>query len=234
MSEDFDTQAFEYVSGTLRGAEREEFEQILAENSQARELVAFWEQRLMEFNEQTKEIPPNHSVWPAIEQKLWPSPAEEKAPSWWSGWRYWGIPSAIGAAILVIVLLVTPTSPVFSPAYVAVLTDESGAATLTALTADTGDTLILQWERDYKMVPDEDLQIWAKSKRDGEIRPLVVLEQASDSRIEIDEAQWRLVKDAESLLLTIEEDGGSPIDEPSDRILAKGVCVRLKTDSEKS
>jgi len=45
---------------------------------------------------------------------------------------------------------------------------------------------------------------------------------------QLTEAQWRLIKDSDSLIVTIEEQGGSPIGEPSDIIVSRGLCVRLQ------
>ena len=65
------------------------------------------------------------------------------------------------------------------------------------------------------------------SKRDGQIRPLGVFAQTAVEQQALSVPNWRLIKDAESLLLTEEDIGGSPIDEPSDIVIAKGVCVLL-------
>ena len=76
---------------------------------------------------------------------------------------------------------------------------------------------------------DQDYQLWAVSRSDGETRSIAVIASKDMTLLELSEAQWRLIKDSESLMLTIEEEGGSAIDEPSDELVARGLCVRLKS-----
>jgi anti-sigma-K factor RskA len=110
--------------------------------------------------------------------------------------------------------------------YVAVLTNDSGAPQLTVLTATGGAQLWLKWEA-IEIADEKNLQLWAVSKRDGQIRPLGVFAQTDIQQLPLTVPQWRLIKDSSHLILTEEDVGGSPLDEPSDVILAKGVCVLL-------
>ena len=110
--------------------------------------------------------------------------------------------------------------------YVAVLTDTDGAPQLTVLTSAGGDQLWLKWD-EVVMAEDKNLQLWAISKRDGQIRPLGVFAQTDIRQVPLDVARLRLIKDAAQLLLTEEDIGGSPLDEPSEVIIAKGACVLL-------
>jgi len=86
--------------------------------------------------------------------------------------------------------------------------------------------LWLRWE-DELVKDASSVQLWAQSRRDGQIRPLHVFDQNNINQVALDETALRLVQDSEFLILTLEEEGGSSIDEPSDIVLAKGVCVRL-------
>ena len=110
--------------------------------------------------------------------------------------------------------------------YVAVLTDKNNKPMLTALTSSENNRLWLQWQNDI-VEPDTSIQLWARSRRDGEIRPLLVFDNQTANEIELNQAVLRLIKDSSDLLLTREELGGSAIDEPSDLIIAQGACVRL-------
>jgi anti-sigma-K factor RskA len=116
--------------------------------------------------------------------------------------------------------------------YVAVLTARDGEAKLTALTASDGQTLWLQWQ-DVAVESDTSIQLWALSKRDGQIRSIAVFDSTSAKSLMLDQANLRLIKDAEKLILTSEELGGSAMDEPSENVIASGVCVRLTLSDEK-
>jgi anti-sigma-K factor RskA len=109
---------------------------------------------------------------------------------------------------------------------VAVLLDDSDVPILTALTASDGNTLWLKWEK-WQTPKDHSLQLWAKSRRDGQIRPLLVFGNRELKEVKLDEATLRLIKDSSHLIITQEEVGGSSLDEPSDMIIAKGICIRL-------
>ena len=110
--------------------------------------------------------------------------------------------------------------------YVAVLTGADGDSALTTLGEAESRTLRLQWDAAQR-ADDESLQLWAVSRRDGETRSLAVFDEEIDE-IVLDEAHWRLIVDAHSLVLTREESGGSPIDEPSSEVIGRGICVRLR------
>jgi anti-sigma-K factor RskA len=56
---------------------------------------------------------------------------------------------------------------------------------------------------------------------------LGVFAQADIRQLPLTVPQWRLIKDSSHLLLTEEDIGGSPLDEPSEMVVAKGVCVLL-------
>ena len=111
--------------------------------------------------------------------------------------------------------------------YLAVLLDQAEQPVLTAITASTGNTLWLKWEN-WQAPEEGSLQLWAKSRRDGQVRPLLVFEQHKLTEVKLDEATLRLIKDSSHLMMTAEEQGGSAIDEPSELVLATGVCIRLK------
>ena len=104
---------------------------------------------------------------------------------------------------------------------------------LTALTASENSKLWLKWEN-WQAPQDHSLQLWAKSRRDGQIRPLLVFASNELKEVELDEATLRLIKDSSHLIITQEEVGGSAIDEPSDAVIATGVCIRLNETAGKA
>lgn len=117
--------------------------------------------------------------------------------------------------------------------YLAVLLDDAEQPVLTAVTASQGNTLWLKWE-DWSTRPNTSLQLWAKSRRDGQIRPLLVFGQQELNEVSLDQASLRLIQDSSHLIITEEEIGGSAIDEPSEKVIAQGVCIRLKETKGKA
>lgn len=219
-----DQTIFEYVVGTLPREERAAFEQALAQDPELQRQVRFWEEHLMVLNESLGEVPPKPDTWTRIERRIQPHSLVRKGLAPW----YWL--SAMAATLLIGLTVVFATILRESEPnmdYVAVLTGQQGEAMLTALTSGEDKVLWLQWEP-IEVTADASLQLWARSKRDGQVRSLAVFDTTGTDRMALSEASWRLINDAQELLLTREEKGGSPLGEPSEVLIAKGVCVRLR------
>lgn len=221
-----DARAFEYALGTLRGAERAAFERALDRTPKLVREVHFWEEQLMALQPSGPDRPPAPGTWERIEQRVSESPPRRRrfAFNW-----HWGAIAALLLMLALPLLFWQPDGPPAAPNsdYVAVLADPEGQPRLTAMTLAKGETLWLQWEA----YPDTEgsVQLWAVSRRDGQARSLAVFDDPDRRTLALDQAARRLIVDAEYLLLTEEEPGGSPLDEPSDRTLARGACVRLTT-----
>ncbi len=229
--------AFEYVAGTLPASERAEFERRLLDDAELREQVAFWEEQLQPLHANEEELPPKDDLWNRISAQINPAPPptpETGGGFSWAALLQWGAPT-LAAIVLAVVLIgyypKTVDTTAAIPDYVAVLTDESGNALLTALTTGDGNSMYLKWEEQLTIPSEKSVQLWAVSKRDGQTRPLAVFSNTQVRQLVLDEAEWRLVTDSSFLLLTEEEEGGSPLDEPSEDLLAKGVCVRFSKDA---
>ncbi len=220
--------AFDYVTGVLRGAERKEFERRLSSDPLLQADVSFWEEQLMSLSDEQQGVEPDPATWREIEARLSQQPGTR--PAWIQrfGWLWPGISACATLMLAVCLWLLVARDPLHQPNadYVAVLTDGAGAPQLTVLTATGGTQLWLKWEA-IEIADEKNLQLWAVSKRDGQIRPLGVFAQTDIQQLPLTVPQWRLIKDASHLLLTEEDVGGSPLDEPSDIVLAKGVCVLL-------
>jgi anti-sigma-K factor RskA len=223
------TLAFDYVTGVLRGAERDQFAQRLRKDIALQSEVSFWEEQLMNLGEQEEGVKPDPEVWYGIAariQRTHEKSVPQKTSPWF--WLWPGISAFATLLLMICISLLIARDPLQQPNadYVAVLTDNSGKPQLTVLTATGGEQLWLKWEN-VEIPADKNLQLWAISKRDGQIRPLGVFAETDIKQLSLSVPQWRLIKDASHLILTEEDVGGSPLDEPSELILAKGVCVLL-------
>jgi anti-sigma-K factor RskA len=218
--------AFDYVTGVLRRGERSQFEQRLRSDTALQAEVSFWEEQLMSLSDKEQAIAPEADVWRSIESRLQQQTRPAQAPRF--GWLWPGVSAFASLLLAVCVWLLLAGDPLQQPNadYVAVLTDKSGAPQLTVLTATGGAQLWMKWEA-IEIPADKNLQLWAVSKTDGQIRPLGVFAQTNVQQLPLTVPQWRLIKDSSHLILTEEDVGGSPLDEPSEVVLAKGVCVLL-------
>jgi len=232
-----DQLAFDYVAGVMRGDERKVFAERLLRDTQLQVRVNFWEEELIAISDTAVKRPTNPSTWKAIEARIngaatatgLPQAQDNSSRHKW--WQSWWLPAA-SVAFGVVALAVMLFSPLQhaaapNPNYVAVLTDTQGTPVLTALSSLTAHHLSLKWEA-LKVSPDKNLQLWAVSRNDGQIRSLAVFTQAGQREMALNDTHVHLIRDAAYLWLTEEEAGGSPLDEPSEKILAKGACVFLE------
>ena len=217
-------QVFEYVVGVMRGSERQRFAQRLVNEPELQAQVRYWEEHLMALSNKDDTLQPADDTWEKIHARINRSDKPVAA----LGWRWlWQSVSALSVALLMLLLWLPNERPLVpNPDYVAVLTDERDVHNLTVLTAAEGKQLWLKWGA-VQIPEDKNVQLWAISKRDGQIRPLNVFSATDTTELTLSIAQLRLIKDASHLLLTEEDVGGSPLDEPSDIVLAKGICVLL-------
>lgn len=113
--------------------------------------------------------------------------------------------------------------------YVAVLTQPQGQAHLVASTYGESQKLVVNIINAPDITKQQSLELWVVSKTDHQARSLGLL-PTDKSLLEqqLTNAQWRLIKDSESLIVTVEEAGGSAIGEPSEMIVSRGLCVRLE------
>jgi anti-sigma-K factor RskA len=229
--------ALEYVLGTLRGEERDEFAKQLACDDSLMQAVRYWENSLMPEPQSVPELAPKTATFQNIQAAINQGrsvPNEQtknKPKSLWERLLPWKVMTSAAFAMLLMVSVVLVNHTFHQGAspntdYVAVLVDDSDAPVLTALAASDGSTLWLKWEN-WQASEDHSLQLWAKSRRDGQIRPLLVFGNSELKEVKLDEASLRLIQDSSHLIITREEVGGSPLDEPSDMVIAKGVCIRL-------
>jgi anti-sigma-K factor RskA len=227
--------AFEYVIGTLRDKEREQFLKLLPKDDYLQAQVQFWEEQLIQLSDNSSARPPKSDTWVAIEQRI-TKPSASSTVSFfnWQKWMLWVTPNLITAMLVSLFFLYMPNKNAVVPAadYIAVLTNEQGEPLLSALTAATKNVMWLKWGK-LKINADKNVQLWAVSKRDGQIRPIGVFAKTEHGEITLSKSSLHLVKEAESLILTEEDVGGSAIDEPSSVILAKGVCVLVADEQNK-
>jgi len=240
---DKNSKAFEFVLGTLPYSEREGFKASINNCEEMKADLRFWEEQLIDMNALNETLEPKVDTWKKIITEVDPnaitstdSVSLQKENSFWQRWFPWGLSAALSVA-LVLALSIgqfqSGTGVNIPVDYVAVLTDSAGHAKLTAVTKGDTQAMWLQWEA-FDLPADKDLQIWAISKSDQETRSIAVIDDLNTRNVTLSDAHWRLITDAESLIITVEETGGSELDEPSEFILAKGVCVRLNRKEKAS
>ncbi|NQZ86166.1 MAG: anti-sigma factor [Colwellia sp.] len=250
--------ASQFVLGTLTPLVWQRVVSLCKDNEALENRINFWQEKLVSIDQKTVEVPPHDNSWAIIAQalkidteakhetiKVSQLPNEKqslfsKVTDWWSDNIFsssnFSVPAYRLSAAFSVVVLVLATLIVnpFAHApeqlsYVAVLTDQQGSAHLVASTYGDSQKLVVHVINIPDIDTEQSLELWVVSKTDAQARSLGVIPQGK-SLIEqqLTQAQWRLIKDSESLIVTMEEAGGSPIGEPSEVIISRGLCVRLQ------
>ncbi|NQZ22636.1 MAG: anti-sigma factor [Colwellia sp.] len=245
--------ASQYVLGTLTRHVHQCVEKQAVYNEALAQRIEYWQTRFVPLDQQTKELPPSEQVWQnianaieitekskAVATKIEPDSSNEAGlihffssslKSWLTipATRYVSVFSFAILAVLVL-LISKPFEQNNDPlSYVAVLTEPDGKAHLVATTYGESKKLIVNVVGTPMIGDHQSLELWVVSKSDSEARSLGVISTGKKLiEQQLTNAQWRLIKDSESLIVTIEEVGGSAIGEPSSLIVSRGLCVRLQ------
>jgi len=238
--------ASQFVLGSLSYRVQKRVLSLCKNNTLLEQRIDFWQEKLVVLDLNTSELQPEESTWAAIadavnipNKKAQPEKIDNSFYSLLSTW--FSIPIyrlATGFSVVCLMLIsmifVNPlSSKVDQLSYVAVLTAQDGNAHLVATTYGESKKLVVNIVNAPKIAKGESLELWVISKTDAQARSLGVIPQNKDLiEQQLTQAQWRLIKDSESLIVTIEEAGGSPIGEPSEFIVSQGLCVRLKEWNE--
>lgn len=239
--------ASQYVLGLLSNRVRQRVDKIIHHNPYGllRLAISHWEEKMFPLNENTPELPPKATTWNNIKASI--DRQEASQPESLLNTRNpvnmlldllrqsWLTASLFSFLVIAGVMwnMQTSVKPQSAPlSYVAVLSSNQQPTLVAStygisreLTVDILDLSPLEKQQDY--------ELWVVSKTDNIARSLGILDatQSSQKRT-LSEAEWRLIKDSDSLLLTIEERGGSPFGEPSKDIISKGLCIRLPSGNE--
>lgn len=207
--------------------------------------ISFWEQKLSPLNDHTPNLAPLPQTWKAIETSLnhgqaasqHPRQARGKATneSWWSAFTFGKWSAAFSLIICVVIgfVLLKPTdvtneTGLGNLSYLAVLEDDNQSPQVVATTYGQSKQLVLDILSLPQIDSQETFELWVTSKTDNQTRSLgeIPKGQISFDRL-LSDAEWRLIVDSAYLVISIEDEGGSAIGEPSDSIISRGLCIRL-------
>ena len=231
--------ASSYVMGTLSTRTRNRVDTLKNsfECRHINERIQFWENRLSPLDEKTPEMAPKPETWQVIQSQLNMTTSAKSSRSLSSSnvssWSWLFAPRWATAFSLVLVAVIglsvmQKPDTMGTLSYVAVLADENQTPQVVAATYGDTQTLML----DILALPDveegEGFELWVTSKTDKQTRSLgeIPIGTSSFNR-QLSDAEWRLIKDSDSLLISVEEIGGSAIGEPSGEIVSSGLCIRL-------
>lgn len=228
--------ASQYVLGTLGKLVKRRVEGLRNSIEALDQRIYYWENHMSPLLDSTPELAPKPETWDAIQNRIAPAKSREtqKAPFWESlllGWKQVSLALSVMFVALLGYVNFSQVSPELS--YIAVLNDEQQNPTLVAATYGESRKLVLDYVNLPNLDEEQSLELWVTSKTDKQARSLGVLPVSGDNfERELTVAEWRLIKDSDELLLTLEEAGGSPFGEPSEELVSRGFCIQLSAWNE--
>ncbi len=220
--------ADEYVLGLLEGPERAYVEAEIERNVALRQAVDEVRERFLPLDTGLAPVDVSPSLWDAVSSRLpdWSKPSLQVAANpvsaannnRASGWRAAAISAMAASVILAIGLTWSMTRPL-DPIVIAVLMNEAGE--VQAVVEDYGnDTANVRLLTDFVVPAHKTMQVWTLPTAEMGPMSLGVLDQARSARLQ----GWSLPtpEDAQLYEITLEDEGGSPIQRPTGPILAKG------------
>ncbi len=121
-----DILAAEYILGTLKGAARRRFEQLLKQRTDWAQTFSWWESQLHLLADTAPAVKPSNQVWKNIETRLF---NKKTAPSntWWKSLAF--LSTALAASFATLLVLQVPETVVEpTPTAIALLTTEKSEA----------------------------------------------------------------------------------------------------------
>ena len=221
--------AQQYVLGTQPIRVRKRIARLRLQYNELDQRIDYWENTFAPLNDKVPEIAPKKATFKAIEQQLQLNPKSKKKFSNWFGIGFYQATTAFSLLFLALtLLLIQPKNNTDPLSYLAVMDGKNEQPQLVAATYGKSRTLSIEL-LDTPTVPNEmSLELWVTSKTDKQIRSLGVIPTTNNVfNRPLSEPEWRLIKDSENLLLTLEEKGGSPIGEPMGIEISKGPCIRM-------
>ena len=229
-----DTLAASFVAGTLRGAARRRFENLLVSHPALRAAVTDWQARLMPLTAVVGPVAPPPQVWATIERRLWPaaaaaatSAATTAAAPWWHGLGFWRAASGLAtvAAVGLSVLLLNPAAQA-PPVVVVLQGTEAGGPALTSFVASVsadGRALVARPIQPVALAADRVLELWAVPPQ-GAPRSLGLVSAAGVTVIRREKLPLALLdgRNTAALAVSVEPPGGSPTGTPTGPVVFAG------------
>lgn len=222
--------AGEYVLGTLRGAARRRFEDLMRRDPGLREQVEFWEGRFNLLAEAVSPVTPPERVWTGIEERI--GDTGRGRGGIWNAVGFWrGLAlAASGLAVALMVYVGLRPAPEAPPAGVAVLADEARQAAWTV-------TLVVD-DRQVKRLkvtalpavapkPDRSYELWLLPEGGTAPVSLGLLPEAGSAVLAVPGKAAPALSRASALAVSLEPRGGSPTGAPTGPVLYQGRLLAL-------
>lgn len=224
-----DLLAAEYVLGTLRDSQRDEFEARMQNDEQLAQSVEQWQQQLMPLSETVGEIQPHQRVWQRFEDQIDPS-RDEKQESWWQRLWLWQATAFASIALLVAILVqpkLLPNAPdpaaiqqANLPVYHMVMRDQQQQP-LWVMTCDWRKrSMQITPVNPVQVADNKSLELWMLGDNNSAPISLGLVAQADQAIALPKDIAWRKTS---GFAISLEPLGGSPNGSPTEVLYSVAV-----------
>lgn len=212
----------EYVLGTLKGAARRRFEQLLRQRVHFAQTLNWWESHLHLLADTVPAAKPSPNVWKNIEAQLYKRKTSQPG-GWWKSWAF--VSTALAASLATLLVIQTPQPVVdTTPAAVALLQTEKSAAgwLLNETQKSPTDTVIKVIAlATLETKPNNAFELWLLPADKSKPISLGLLPQQGNSVVKIPVDIIPLMATG-LLAVSLEPVGGSPTGQPTGAVLYQG------------
>lgn len=216
----------EYILGTLKGAARRRFEQLIRQKPVWAQTLDWWESRMHLLADTVPAVNPPNQVWKNIETQLFKPKATQYA-AWWKSWAF--VSTALAASFATLLVIQTPQTVVdATPAAVALLqTEKSEAGWLLNETkkSATDVTINVIPLASLEMKSDNAFELWLLPADKSKPISLGLLPQKGNSVFKVPVDVIPLMATG-LLAVSLEPVGGSPTGQPTGAVLYQGKMTK--------
>lgn len=212
--------AADYAIGLMPSTARRRFESLLLDDPNLRAEVAQWQESLVGLTTELRPEPVPERVWQHIVARIEPQHLHvPKKRSFWNWMRVAAVACSLLVAIIIGVIY-TRDKPDFNATLVA--NDQQPALTVQAFER----YLKVEPVAVASVDPGRSLELWA-IPLDGVPVSLGVIPDDGKGRVDLSDAQRKLLSGQTTMAITLEPKGGSPSGKPTGPILYKGQLASL-------
>jgi len=221
-----DMLSVEYILGTLKGAARTRFEQLLKQRANWAQAFSWWESHIHLLADTVPAVNPPKRVWKSIETRLFNRNAAQ-GNTWWKSFAF--ISTALAASLATILVLQSP-KPVteITPAAVALLsTEKAQHGWLLSEKKNANNEVEMEAISlaSLETKPDNAFELWLLPADKSKPISLGLLPQQGVAKMKIP-AQLVPLMAPGSLAVTLEPVGGSPTGNPTGAVLYQGKLAK--------
>lgn len=221
-----DMLSVEYILGTLKGAARRRFEQLLRQRTDLAQTFHWWELHMHLLADTVPATQPPQKVWHNIENRLF-STSKGNNSSWWKSLAFLSTAMAASLATLLVIQSPKPVED-FTPTAVALLaTEKAEAGWLLNETKKSATNVEIKATSlaSLELKPDNTFELWLLPADKSKPISLGLLPQTGSSVFKVPAKAVALLASG-ALAVSLEPVGGSPTGQPTGAVLYQGKLTK--------